>query len=56
MTEDTLKIHQNEDGSFSIEWDEKDPKWAFMNGLTSKEIQDIVIKAVKEQLDADEQS
>ena len=29
MTEDTLKIHQNEDGSFSIEWDEKDPKWSF---------------------------
>lgn len=54
MTEDTLKIHQNEDGSFSIEWDEKDPKWSFMNGLTSKEIQDIVVKAVKEQLDADQ--
>ncbi len=51
MSEDTLKIHMNEDGSFSIEWDKEDPKWAFMNGLTSKEIQDIVVKAVKEQLD-----
>lgn len=51
MSEDTLKIHMNEDGSFSIEWDKKDPKWEFLNGLTSKEIQDIVVKAVKEQLD-----
>ena len=51
--EDSLKIHQNEDGSFAIEWDKNDPRWNFMNGLTSQEITDIVIKAIKEQLDGD---
>ena len=51
-SEDSLKIHQNEDGTFSIEWDKNDPKWSFLNGLTSKEITDIVMKAVREQLDA----
>ena len=25
MKNDSLKIHQNEDGSFSMEWDKKDP-------------------------------
>lgn len=49
--EDSLQIHQNEDGSFAIEWDKNDPRWNFMNGLTSKEITDIVVKALKEQLD-----
>tara|TARA_A100001234_G_scaffold9472_1_gene7748 strand:+ start:1681 stop:1938 length:258 start_codon:yes stop_codon:yes gene_type:complete len=51
--EDSLKIHQNEDGSFAIEWDKNDPRWNFMNGLTSQEITDIVVKAIKEQLDGD---
>ena len=51
-SEDSLKIHQNEDGTFSIEWDKNDPKWSFLNGLTSKEITDIFMKAVREQLDA----
>tara|TARA_B100000902_G_C27074499_1_gene795689 strand:- start:416 stop:667 length:252 start_codon:yes stop_codon:yes gene_type:complete len=49
--EDSLKIHQNEDGSFAVEWDKNDPRWSFLNGLTSKEITDIVVKAIQEQLD-----
>ena len=47
MTNDSLKIHQNEDGSFSMEWDKQDPNWKFLNDLTSKEIQDIIEKAIK---------
>ena len=45
--DDSLKIDQNSDGSFTIEWDKEDPKWNFLNGLTSKEIQDIIEKAIK---------
>ena len=44
--QDSLKISQNKDGSFSVEWDKKDPKWNFLNNLTSKEIQTIVEKVV----------
>ena len=47
---DSLKITQNEDGSFSMEWDKQDPKWKFLNGLTSKEIQFIMEQAIKEGL------
>jgi hypothetical protein len=47
---DTLKITENADGSFTMDWDEKDPKWSWMNSLTSAEIQVIVRQAVDEEL------
>ena len=50
MTADSLKIHQNEDGSYSIEWDKEDPNWKFLNGLTSKEIQVMIEQAIKDYL------
>ncbi len=49
--EDTLKITENEDGSFTMDWDPQDPKWSWLNGLTSKEIQVIVEQAIKDRLD-----
>jgi hypothetical protein len=45
--EDTLKIIQNTDGSFSMDWDPEDPQWKWLNGLTSKEIQVIMQEAIK---------
>ena len=47
MQYDSLKIHQNDDGSFSMEWDKQDPNWKFLNDLTSKEIQVIIDQAIK---------
>jgi len=47
MQNDSLKIHQNNDGSFSMEWDKKDPNWKWLNDLTSKEIQVIIEQAIK---------
>ena len=54
MSADSLKVNQNEDGTFTLEWDKEDPTWSFLNGMTSKEIQAIVEAAVKEGLDAEE--
>jgi hypothetical protein len=48
---DSLKISQNEDGSFSMEWDKQDPKWSWLNGLTNKEIQVIMKQAIQDYLD-----
>lgn len=45
---DTLKITKNSDGSYSAEWDPHDPKWEFLNLLTSKEIQVIIQQAIKD--------
>ena len=56
MDADSLKVSQNEDGTFTLEWDKEDPRWSFLNNMTSKEIQTIVEEAVnvmltKEELD-----
>ncbi len=47
MKNDSLKVNQNEDGSFSMEWDKQDPNWKWLNDLTSKEIQVIMEQAIK---------
>lgn len=47
---DSLKISQNADGTFQMEWDKKDPTWAFLNNLTSAEIQVIVQQAIQDKL------
>ena len=49
--DDSLKVEQNADGTFTIEWDKNDPNWSWMNNHTSKEIQDLVQEAVKLGLD-----
>jgi hypothetical protein len=50
MTEDSLKITQNSDGSYEMSWDKEDPNWKFLNHLTSKEIQIIVRQAIQDRL------
>jgi len=54
MKNDNLKINQNEDGSFTVEWDKEDPEWKWMNNLTTKELEVIIEQAVK--LDRNERS
>ena len=44
---DSLKINQNKDGSYTAEWDKQDPEWSWMNNLTSKEVQEVIEKAVQ---------
>ena len=48
--EDSLKIVENADGTFSMEWDKADPKWSWLNSLTSAEIQVIMEQAINEEL------
>ena len=47
---DSLKITQNEDGSYEMSWDKNDPAWKFLNHLTSKEIQIIMKEAIQEKI------
>ena len=47
---DSLKISQNDDGSFTMDWDKEDPNWSWLNNLTSKEIQIIVQQAIQDRL------
>jgi hypothetical protein len=47
---DSLKIVEQPDGSFEITWDDKDPKWCWMNGLTNEQVQIIIKQAINEEL------
>jgi len=47
MQSESLRVNQNKDGSFTLEWDKKDPNWKFLNNLTSKEIQVIMEQAIQ---------
>ncbi len=47
MNNDSLKINQNNDGSFTCEWDRNDPNWKFLNDLTTKEIEVMIEQAIK---------
>ena len=47
MKNDSLKVNQNDDGTFTFEWDKKDPNWMFLNQLTSEEIQDMIQEIIK---------
>ena len=31
-----------------LEWDKEDPNWAWLNGLTSKQLQVIIEQAIKD--------
>lgn len=48
MKNDSLKIIQNEDGSFLAEWDKEDPDWKWLNLLTSEQIEIIMKKAIED--------
>ena len=41
-----LNFNQNDDGSYTIEWDRNDPEWKWLNNLTTKEIEGIVKEAI----------
>ena len=51
MQIESLKVNQNDDGSFTVEWDKKDPDWEFLNNLTSEEIEVLIQQVVKEDQD-----
>jgi hypothetical protein len=44
-----LNIIQNPDGSIAFEWDPKDKRWSWMNGLTDDRIQSIIEEAIQTQ-------
>tara|TARA_B100000902_G_scaffold394131_1_gene449802 strand:+ start:3182 stop:3376 length:195 start_codon:yes stop_codon:yes gene_type:complete len=48
MTEDTLNVTQNDDGTFSLEWDPSDEKWSWLNSMTEEEISKLLSDYVRD--------
>lgn len=44
---DSLKLTENADGTFEIEWDPEDQKWNWLNDKTSEEITAIMTEAIQ---------
>jgi hypothetical protein len=44
--ESGLNIIQNQDGSFSFEWDPNDERWKWLNGLTDQQIKTIIEETI----------
>jgi len=42
-----MEVTQNQNGSFTVEWDKKDPDWKFLNQLTSEQIESMIQEVVK---------
>lgn len=51
-SKDSFKITQNEDKSYTVEWDREDPNWKWLNSLTSAELQVIIQQAIQEEHNA----
>ena len=47
MKNNSLKVNQNKDGSFTLEWDKQDANWKWLNNLTTEEIQVIIDQAIQ---------
>ena len=45
--EDSLKITENSDGTFTMEWDKEDQKWNWLNGKTSAEVSAMMTEAIQ---------
>jgi len=50
LMDDSLKITQNDDGSYTMDWDKNDPNWKFLNHLTSDQIQIMIQQAIQDKL------
>ena len=49
--DDGLKLTENDDGSFTLEWDPCDTRWSVLNGLTSEQISAMIMEQVKHYLE-----
>jgi len=48
---DTLQVKQNEDGTFTMEWDPEDPMWSWLNTLSEEDISKIITEYAQKVLD-----
>lgn len=48
--QDSLKVNENEDGTFTIEWDGNDPRYSFLNDLTEEQITELLTRGLEEQV------
>ena len=51
---DGLNVVENDDGTFTLEWDENDPRYAVFNGLSEEQIQAMIQYGLQEIINREE--
>ena len=51
MSDDSLNVTEKEDGTFVVEWDENDIRYAHLNHLTEEEFNELINTALQEHID-----
>jgi hypothetical protein len=49
-SEDSLVVTENDDGTFTLSWDDDDVKYSFLNDLTEDELSAMLEKAIEQYL------
>lgn len=50
-SEDSLVVTENEDGTFTLSWDDDDVKYSFLNDLTEEQISAMLENAIAQYLE-----
>lgn len=45
---DSLRVTETEEGTFSVEWDPNDPRYSYLNEMTEAEVQETMTRALRE--------
>ena len=51
---DGLNVVENDDGTFTLEWDENDPRYSIFNGLSEEQIQAMIQYGLQEIINREE--
>lgn len=51
LHESGLNVIENEDGSFTFEWNRDDKRWSWMNDLSDEQIKNVIENALSEMVE-----
>ena len=51
---DGLTVHVNDDGTFTLEWDENDPRYSVFNGIPEEQVQAMIQQGLQEIINREE--
>jgi len=51
-SEDSLKVIENDDGTFTLEWDPNDPKWSMFNDISEEQLTAMITQGLSDFLEA----
>ena len=51
---DGISVVENEDGTFTIEWDPTDPRWAMFNDFKEEDFTNMIMEYCRQVLGEDE--